>query len=74
MAGLLTLGVFTRRTGHAHTWLGAIASIAVLVFVSQQKLVHGLLYAPIGILTCVFIGAITAMIAPRKTPLDAELT
>ena len=74
MAGLFTLGVFTRRTGAAHAWLGAIASIAVLVFVSQQKLVHGLLYAPIGILTCVFIGAITAMIAPRKTPLDAELT
>ena len=74
VAGLFTLGVFTRR---AHAW-GALAGLvvsALLVFLAQKYTSMNLfLYAPLGTFGCVLIGYLVSVILPGTSPAADGLT
>lgn len=67
LAGLFLLGVFTRTVRTPHAWLGAIAGVAVLLYVKLATNLNGLLYGAIGVAVC-FVTAWTASrIWPAKS-------
>ena len=66
LTGIFVLGIFTRRANALGTAIGVVASIVVLYAVQSAKpaLVHGYLYAAVGILTCVGIGYAASLATP----------
>jgi Na+/proline symporter len=66
LAGLFMLGIFTRRVGAAHAWIGAVASIGMLLYVKLATDLNSLLYGAIGVLTCFSVAYLSSMIIPTK--------
>jgi hypothetical protein len=52
LAGLFAMGIFVPRVRTRHVWIGALASIGVLLYVKLQTNLHSLLYGAIGVLVC----------------------
>ena len=52
LAGLFALGIFVPRVRTRHVWIGALASIGILLYVRLQTNLHSLLYGTIGVLVC----------------------
>lgn len=74
LAGLFVLGVFTQRVRTLHAWLGATASVAVLLVVKLATNLSGLLYGAIGVATCLTVAALAARVLPTSTTLPPGLT
>lgn len=74
LAGLFALGIFTRRTSHLHAWIGAAASIGVLIWVTRFTALAGLLNAAIAIGTCVLVGWLVSYILPLGPKKNDGLT
>jgi len=62
LAGLFMLAVFTKKVHTLHAWLGAVASISVLLYVKLATDLNGLLYGAIGVTTCFLIGFLSSRI------------
>ena len=70
LAGIFILGSVSRRAGTLAGWIG-LASAAVAVFwVSNFTTLNGLLYAVVGIGTCVGVGGLVGVFAPSRRNLD----
>ncbi len=66
LAGLFMLAILTRKVHTIHAWLGAAASISVLLYVKLATDLSGLLYGVIGVATCFLIGFLSSLIRPIK--------
>ena len=64
LAGLFMLAIFTKKVRTLDAWLGAVASLSVLVYVKLATDLNGLLYGVIGVATCFFAGLISSRIRP----------
>ncbi|MHC4680569.1 MAG: sodium:solute symporter family protein [Planctomycetota bacterium] len=62
LAGLFMLAILTKKVHTFHAWLGAIASISVLLYVKLATDLSGLLYGAIGVTTCFLIGFLSSRI------------
>jgi SSS family transporter len=62
LAGLFLLAVFTKKVNTLHAWLGAIASISVLLYVKLATDLNSLLYGVVGVATCFLIGILSSRI------------
>lgn len=74
LAGLFALGVFTRRVYQVHAWIGAAASIAVLVYVQTNLKLAGLLNAAIAICTCFAVAWLASLVVPAAAKNTTGLT
>jgi SSS family solute:Na+ symporter len=66
LAGLFVLAVFTKKVHTLHAWLGAVASISVLLYAKLATDINGLLYGAIGVTTCFLTGLASSRIWPRQ--------
>jgi solute:Na+ symporter, SSS family len=67
LAGLFMAGIFTKRVATFHAWIGAIASIGLLLYVKLDTDLNKLLYGAIGSITCFAVAFIFSVIIPAKT-------
>lgn len=74
MCGLFLLGIFTRRVGAAAALLGALFSAIILLLIQWKTSTSILLYASIGIASCVLIGYLMSFVFPQKQKDLAGLT
>jgi len=74
LAGLFALGIFTRRTHAAGAIAGFLASAVVLYWVAAHEAVHGILYAAVGVASCVLIGYTVSLLTPARRRDLAGLT
>ncbi len=77
LGGLFVLGIFLRRANGVGALIGAGASAGAVVVVQRLALVHGLLLAAVGLVTCVLVGYLASRVVhllhPRP-PVDPSLT
>ncbi len=66
LAGLFMLGIFTRRIATAHAWIGAVASIGILLYVKLATELNNLLYGAIGAITCFAVAFLSGIIKPTR--------
>jgi SSS family transporter len=66
LGGLFSLGIFTRRVGSLHAWIGVLISAFTLWFLKNHSQLHGLLFGAIGTLTCFVIGLAASYALPAK--------
>jgi SSS family transporter len=66
LAGLFAAGIFTRRTSGPGAVVGFLASAVILFFVQRHALVHGYLYAAVGVFGCVVAGWLVSWVLPAK--------
>jgi Na+/proline symporter len=64
LVGIFILAVFTRRAHSAGVMTGAIASVALLFYVTRYTDLNFYLYAVVGIATCVVVGYGTSLLIP----------
>ncbi|UCG48760.1 MAG: sodium:solute symporter [Phycisphaerales bacterium] len=64
LAGLFMLAIFTRKVHTLDAWVGAAASIGVLLYVRLATNLNGLLYGVIGVATCFLTGFLSSRIRP----------
>ena len=62
LAGLFMLAVLTKKVHTLHAWIGAVASISVLLYVKLATDLNGLLYGAIGVTTCFLVGFLSSRI------------
>jgi solute:Na+ symporter, SSS family len=62
LTGLFLLGVFTTRANSRGALFGALASAAVMAYVTRYTQIHFLLYSAIGVLSCVSIGYVASLV------------
>jgi hypothetical protein len=74
LAGLFMLGIFTRKVGVIHAWIGVIASICTLLYVKLGTDLNRLLYGVIGVMTCFVIACLFSRIFPTGIMKMAGLT
>jgi SSS family transporter len=64
LAGLFALGIFSYRAHGRGAIIGAIASVALLVYVQRYSSLHFFTYGAIGLLTCVVVGWVASLLLP----------
>jgi SSS family transporter len=64
LAGIFTLGIFTKRAHGPAVIAGAMASTALVVAAWTFTDLHFFLYAPLGLLSCVTLGYLASFILP----------
>lgn len=64
LAALFILGIFTRRAHAAGVLVGAVTSVAVLLYVQTQTKLSFFLYGVIGIVVCVGVGYLASRVLP----------
>lgn len=64
LAGVFALGIFTRRAHGRGALVGVIASAILLFLIQRYTRVHFFLYAPVGVLTCLFTGYLASLLIP----------
>jgi Na+/proline symporter len=67
LGGLFALAVFSKRADARHAWIGTIASVAAIYAATQTDRLHGLLLSAIGVITCLVVGSLAALLLPRST-------
>lgn len=72
LAGMFLVGVFVRRVHLKAVLVGFFGAATVLFLVQQYTSVHLLLYAAVGVLTCVLLSVLASYILPGK-PGDEDL-
>ena len=66
LCGLFVLGIFTRRPGSTAAVVGIITSVLLLLYVKYFTELNGLLYAAIGVVSCVLAGWMTGLVFPSR--------
>ena len=66
LAGLFLLGLFVKRAGRTHAWIGVSCSIFALIFAKYATDLNGLLYGLVGIGVCVGIGYLSSLIIAKQ--------
>jgi SSS family solute:Na+ symporter len=74
LAGLFMLAILTKKVRTFHAWLGAVASIGVLLYVKLATDLNSLLYGAIGVTTCFLIGFLSSRIRPINVKAAADLS
>jgi len=74
LAGIFILAVFTRRAHAAGVLTGAVASTALLFYVTRFTDINFYLYAVIGIAACVIVGYMASILIPGPRKDLAGLT
>jgi SSS family solute:Na+ symporter len=80
LTGTLLLGMCTRRANSGGVLIGIITSMVVLFVVQsmnemlEEPLVHGFLYAAVGIITCMVVGYLASVVLGGETRSVAGLT
>lgn len=64
LAGLFALGIFSRRAHGIGAVVGAIASVALLVYVERYTTLHFFTFGAIGMLTCMAVGWFASVLIP----------
>lgn len=64
VVGIFALGIFTRRASSRGVLVGALASIAALIYMTWFSSLHFYLYAVIGIATCIVVGYVASLVLP----------
>lgn len=64
--GIYILGIFTHRANAIGAFTGALASIAVTVFVKKCTDLHWYGYMPAAAIACVVIGYLVSLVTPRS--------
>jgi SSS family transporter len=64
LAGLFMLGIFTQRVATVHVWIGAAASIGMLLYVKLATGLNNLLYGAIGVTTCFAVAYVLSLVIP----------
>jgi solute:Na+ symporter, SSS family len=67
LAGVFMLGVFTTRANSRGAFVGALATSALLAYITQYSQVHFLLYSAVGVLSCFAIGYMASLILPGQS-------
>lgn len=71
IAGIFTLGVFTRRANTAGVLAGSVAAVATTLYARYGVDVHPFLVGTLGILACVVVGYVSSLVLPSaKRDLD----
>lgn len=71
LAALFILGIFTRRAHAAGVLVGAVTSVAVLLYAQTQTRLSFFLYGVIGIVVCVGVGYLASLVLP-SAPKDLK--
>lgn len=74
LAGLFSLGIFSRRAHGAGAATGALVGLAVVVAVKAATSVHFFLYAATGFLACFVAGWVASVLLPSPSKDNAGLT
>ena len=74
LAGLFMLAILTKKVHTFHAWLGAVASIGMLLYVKLATDLNSLLYGVIGVATCFIIGFLSSRIWPINVKAAADLS
>lgn len=64
MAGLFALGIISTRASAPGAVAGALAAVAALIYVKTSTDLSGLLYAAVGMVTCVVVGYVASLLLP----------
>jgi solute:Na+ symporter, SSS family len=72
--GMYTLGMFTRRTSAVGAFIGALASVAMALFLRWGTDLHWATYGPGSIIACVVVGYAASFVFPRDGRSLAGLT
>lgn len=70
LAGIFILGAVSRRAGAVAGWCGLLAGALGVFLVSTLTDLNGILYAAVGILTCVGTGVIVSIVAPGRKDVE----
>jgi solute:Na+ symporter, SSS family len=74
LGGLFLLGLLTRRANGAGAVTGITGSVAVQIWISQGQVVHLLLFAATGFISCFVIGYIASLLMPKYNKDTDHLT
>ena len=64
MAGLFALGIISTRATARGAIVGAVAAAGALIYVKTSTDLSGLLYAAVGMVTCVVVGYVASVVLP----------
>jgi hypothetical protein len=60
------LAIFTRRAHSMGAMIGLIGSAVIQYFLTTEDIVHGILFAATGMISCFVMGYIASLIMPAK--------
>ncbi len=66
LGGLFILAIFTRRAHTTGAMVGLIGSAVIQFFLTTEDIVHGVMFAATGMISCFVIGYIASLILPAK--------
>ena len=64
--GIYILGMFTRRANTPGVVVGAVGSIACVLYAKHFTPVHWMCYTPIAVTSCIVIGYVASLVLPHK--------
>lgn len=67
LAGLFLLGLFVKRAGSAHAWIGVACSLLAIVYTKYFTDLSGLLFGLVGIGVCFGVGLLASLLLPSKS-------
>jgi Na+/proline symporter len=71
LGGLFILAIFTRRTNGRGAMIGLLTSAIIQYFLNSTNVVHGVMFAATGMITCFVTGYLASLIFSEK---DKDLT
>ena len=74
LGGLFLLGLLTRRANGPGAVMGLLGSVLVQIWVSRTGMVHLLLYAGTGFISCFLIGYVSSLFFPGRSKDIVPLT
>lgn len=66
VGGVYMLGMFSRRANWQGVWIGAIFSFIITLLVRQFTDVHGLMFLPISVVSCMLVGYLSSYLFPSS--------
>ncbi len=66
LAGLFLLGLFVKRAGSAHAWMGVVCSLFAIVYAKYFTSLSALLFGFVGIGVCFGVGLLASLFVSRK--------
>jgi SSS family transporter len=66
LGGLFILAIFTRRAHSMGAMIGLIGSAVIQYFLTTEDVVHGVLFAATGLVSCFVIGYLASLILPGE--------
>jgi len=64
--GIYILGMFTRRANTPGVVVGALGSIACVLFVKHFTPVHWMCYTPVAVTSCLILGYLFSLVLPHR--------